>query len=205
MRKIGRSYAPNWMTSENLNPNPVTPDGNCFGEVRRYYAKRFPMSLMGLCDNEVDPSAIKGAPLLRALDKFEDFVHRTLLIMLACVVLLATFELGWFIVRDVLTPPIFLLEIDEMLELFGQFMLVLIGLELMHSVKIYIEDREFHLESVLAVALIAIARKIITLDAKALPEGAMLGIAAIVIALVVGYYFLQRTRREAPLISRPPP
>ena len=135
--------------------------------------------------------------MLRALDKFEDFVHHTLLIMLACVVLLATFELGWFIIRDVLTPPMFLLEIDEMYEL--------VGLELMHSVKIYIEDREFHLESVLAMALIAIARKIITLDAKGLPEGAMLGIAAVVIALVVGYYLLQRSRREARLIARPNP
>jgi uncharacterized membrane protein (DUF373 family) len=99
----------------------------------------------------------------------------------------------------------FSLEIDEMLELFGQFMLVLIGFELMHSLKICIEDGEFHLESVLAVALIAIARKIITLDAKALPEGTMLAIAAIVIALVVGYYLLQRSRREARLISRSPP
>jgi uncharacterized membrane protein (DUF373 family) len=143
--------------------------------------------------------------VLRALDKFEEIVHHVLLIMLACVVLLATFELGWFIVRDVFTPPMFLLEIDEMLELFGQFLLVLIGLELMHSVKVYIEDREFHLDSVLAVALIAIARKIVTLDAKGLPEGAMLGVAAIVIALVVGYYLLQRSRREAHLIDRPNP
>lgn len=135
--------------------------------------------------------------MLRALDKFESIVHHTLLLMLACVVLLATFELGWLIVRDALTPPLFLLEIDELLELFGQFLLVLIGLELIHSVKIYIEQREYHLEAVLAVALIAVARKIITLDAKALPEGALLGIAAIVIALVLGYYVMHRSRREA--------
>ncbi len=117
--------------------------------------------------------------------------------MLACVVVLATFELGWLIVKDALTPPLFLLEIDELLELFGQFLLVLIGLELMHSVKIYIEQREYHLEAVLSVALIAVARKIITLDAKALPEGTLLGIAAIVVALVLGYYVMQRSRREA--------
>lgn len=135
--------------------------------------------------------------MLRALEKFEDVVTYALLVMLACVVLLATYELGWLIVRDALTPPLFLLEIDEMLELFGQFLLVLIGLELVHSVKIYIEDREFHLDAVVAVALIAVARKIITLDAKALPEGTLLGIAATVLALVVGYYMLQRSRREA--------
>lgn len=135
--------------------------------------------------------------MLRALDKFEDVVHHSLLLMLACVVLLATFELGWLIVRDALTPPLFLLEIEELLELFGQFLLVLIGLELIHSVRVYIEHREYHLEAVLAVALIAVARKIITLEAKTLPAGTLLGIAAIVVALVIGYYVLQRTRREA--------
>lgn len=134
--------------------------------------------------------------MLRALEKFEYVVHHALLFMLACVVLLATYELGWLIVRDALTPPLFLLEIDELLELFGQFLLVLIGLELIHSVKIYIEQREFHLEAVLAVALIAVARKIITLEAKELPEGTLFGIAAIVVALVLGYYAMRRSRRE---------
>ena len=141
--------------------------------------------------------------MLRALDKFENIVHHVLLFMLACVVLLATFELGWLIVRDALTPPLFLLEIDELLELFGQFLLVLIGLELIHSVKVYIEEHEYHLEAVLAVALIAVARKIITLDleANALQGGVLFGIAAIVFALVLGYYMLQRSRREASQFS----
>lgn len=133
---------------------------------------------------------------MRYLDKFDWIINHTLLVLLGCVVVLATFELGWLIIRDVLTPPMFLLEIEELLELFGQFLLVLIGLELMHSVRVYIEHREFHLEAVLAVALIAVARKIITLDAKTLPEGTLLGIAAVVFALVFGYYALQRSRRE---------
>lgn len=133
--------------------------------------------------------------MLRARDKFEDVVHHTPLFMLARVVLLATFGLGWLIVREALTPTMFLLEIDEMREPFGQFLVVLIGLELIHSVQVYIEQREYHLEAILAVALIAVARKIITLDAKALPEGTLLGIA-LVMALVIGYYLLQRSRRE---------
>ena len=135
--------------------------------------------------------------MLHYLDRFERMINYSLLIMLACVVMLATYELGWLIVKDALTPPLFLLEIEELLEVFGQFLLVLIGIELVHSVKIYIEQREFHLEAVLAVALVAVARKIITLEAKALPGGTLLGIAAIVVALVAGYYVLQRSRREA--------
>lgn len=129
-------------------------------------------------------------------DKFEGSIIRVLLVMLAGVVLLATVELGWIIGKDVLTPPLFLLEIDELLELFGQFLLVLIGIELMHSMKVYIESREIHLEAVLTVALIAMARKIVALEPKDLPEGTLMGIAAIVLALTLGYYLVGRGRRE---------
>jgi uncharacterized membrane protein (DUF373 family) len=116
---------------------------------------------------------------------------------MACVVLLATIELAWILVKDVLTPPYILLEIHELLELFGLFLLVLIGIELLHSVKTYIVRREFHLETVLTVAMIAVARKIIVLEPKELPEGTLLGMAALVIALALGYYVMRRSHRES--------
>ena len=136
-------------------------------------------------------------PLLRYLEKFEGIVNWSLLVLMAGVVLLATVELAWILVKDVLTPPVFLLEIHELLELFSLFLLVLIGIELLHSVKTFILRREIHLESVLTVAMIAVARKIIVLDPKELPEGALLGIAALVIALALGYYVMRRSRRES--------
>jgi len=40
---------------------------------------------------------------------------------------LTTIELAWILVKDVLTPPVFLLEIEEILELFGLFLLVLLA------------------------------------------------------------------------------
>jgi len=134
--------------------------------------------------------------LLRYLDTFERFITGALVIMMASVVLLATVELAWVLGKDVLTPPIFLLELDELLELFGQFLLVLIGIELLHSMKIYIKRRVIHLEAMLVVALIAMARKIVVLEPKALPEGTLLGVAAIVLALTLGYYLVRRSRSE---------
>jgi len=83
--------------------------------------------------------------VFRYLEKFEEAISRALLLMMAAVVLLTTIELAWILVKDVLTPPVFLLEIEEILELFGLFLLVLIGIELMHSVKIFIKRREIHL------------------------------------------------------------
>lgn len=130
------------------------------------------------------------------LEKIEMVITRLLLVMMVGVVLLATVELAWLLGKDVLTPPLFLLDLDELLELFGQFLLVLIGIELVHTMKIYIEHRVVHLEAVLVVALIAIARKIIILTPKELPEGTLLGMAALVLALTLGYYLVRRSRWE---------
>lgn len=130
---------------------------------------------------------------MRYLESFEQIITRILLVMMAVVVVLATIEVIWVVIKDVLTPPVFLLEIEELLDLFGLFLLVLIGLELLHSVKIFIDHREIHVESVLSVALIAVARKIIILDPKDQTEGILLGIAALVLALVIGYYVVRRS------------
>lgn len=55
--------------------------------------------------------------------------------MMALVVALATIELGWIIVKDIITPPIFLLDSNELLDIFGLFLLVLVGIELLDTIK----------------------------------------------------------------------
>lgn len=134
--------------------------------------------------------------MLPYLDRFERVITGLLLLMMAGVVLLATIELAWILGRDALTPPLFLLEIDELLELFGQFLLVLIGIELLHSMKVYSAHREIHIEAVLVVALIAVARKIVVIEPKELPSGTLLGIAGTVLALALAYYIVRRGRFE---------
>jgi len=144
---------------------------------------------------------MKAEPM-RYLEHFERIITAAVLIMMAIVVVLATVELGWILIKDVLTPPILLLEIEELLDLFGLFLLVLIGIELLHSVKVYVERREVHLQAVLAVALIAIARKVIISDPGQLQTGTLLGMAAIVLALTVGYWLV---RNNAQTHSRAKP
>ena len=134
--------------------------------------------------------------MMAYLEKFEQIVTHSLLVMMAGVVLLATIEVAWLLSKDVLSPPLLLPGLDELLGLFGQFLLVLIGIELMHTMKIYIKHRVIHLEAVLVVALIAMARKIVVLEPKELHEGTLLGIAAFVLALTLGYYLVRRSRWE---------
>ena len=136
--------------------------------------------------------------MLKLTEKFERAVNVALLAMLALVVLLATVDLGWIILKDMLTPPMFLLDVDELLELFGAFLLVMIGLELLDTVKIYITQKTIHVEVVLLVGIIAIARKVVILEPKDMDGRILLGIAAIILALTLGYYLMKRAGRRTP-------
>jgi len=130
--------------------------------------------------------------MLELLKRFEKVITGTLVVLMAIVVLLATIELGWIIVKDVITPPVLLLEIDELLDIFGLFLLVLIGVELLETIKAYLKDNVVHFEVVLTVAMIAITRKVITLDVKDLPAMTLVGIAAIIMALAAAKYLFRR-------------
>lgn len=131
--------------------------------------------------------------MIKAIKKFERMIIFTLLIMMSLVVLLATIELGWIIIKDIITPPIFLLEINELFEIFGLFMLVLISIELLETIaKTYSHESANHAKIVMAVAIIAIARKVIILDVENYSGQSLMGIAAIILALSIGYYLIQR-------------
>lgn len=115
-----------------------------------------------------------------------------LMVMMAVVLGLATIDLGWHIVKDILEPPVLLLSVGQLLDLFGLFMLVIIGIELLETImKTYLTQGKPHYEVVLSVAIIAIARKVIIMDIKEVKALSMIGIAAIVLALTFGYYLMK--------------
>ena len=122
------------------------------------------------------------------LEKFERIVTGVLLAMLAVVVAFALIELAWIIILDLIKPPLFILEISGLLEIFGFFLLVLIGLELLETIKCYYLEGRIELKVVFAVALIALGRKIIILEPEKYGGLTLIGIGVIILALVAGYY-----------------
>jgi uncharacterized membrane protein (DUF373 family) len=137
--------------------------------------------------------------------RFEDLVVKALLLMMVIVVSLATLELGYALVRDILSPPFLILETDELLNVFGMVMLVLIGLELFESIRIYHGDRVIRAEVVIVVAIIAVARKVIILDYKSLSSLTLLEVGVGILCLGLTYLLL-KTRRfpftRSPLKTR---
>jgi len=133
---------------------------------------------------------------MKYLEKGERVIVLSLLVMMVAVVFLSTVELGWIITKDIITPPVFLLDIDELLDIFGMFLLVLIGVELLETVKMYLTQKTVHVEVVYTVAMIAIARKVIILDIKEVPSLTLIGIGTIIVALSAGYYLIARKRNN---------
>ena len=137
------------------------------------------------------------------LRSFEHTIIRSLIFMMAVIIAISTIELGYLLVKDIVSPPVFFLEIDELLELFGFFLLILIGIELLETIKAYLQDQVVHSEIVLEVALIAIARKVIILDLKDYDSIIILGIAALIITIAAAYYIVRRKLRVDLFPGRP--
>ena len=139
----------------------------------------------------------------KILRKFEHYLVIGLLAMMALVVFLSTVELAVIIVQRMLSekPQLFLLDISEILEIFGFFMMILIGIELIETIKVYLEDESIHVEIICLVAIVAVARKVIIIDLYNVSPVALLGIAAIILALCIGYFFLKRAMHQEKLID----
>ncbi len=126
------------------------------------------------------------------IQKFEWFIVLALLLMMMLALLASTIELAIILVEQLLAPPRFLLDVKEMLTVFSFFLMVLIGLELVETIKMYLDENVFHVEVVVLVAIIAVARKIIVIDYGSVSYEILLSIAALMIVLSAGYFLLKR-------------
>jgi uncharacterized membrane protein (DUF373 family) len=141
--------------------------------------------------------------MMKLIADIERWVVLGLLVLMLLVVVASSIELAIIIVQAALEnrlsdePAYLLLDINELLSIFGFFLLVLIGLELLASVKMYLEDDIVHVELVMLIALIAVSRKIIVIDYEKIDGLTLVGIAALVLVLSVGYYLMKRSHEES--------
>jgi uncharacterized membrane protein (DUF373 family) len=135
---------------------------------------------------------------------FEKVIVVVLIGLMMLAVLVSTVELAVILFQQLIKPPVFLLSIKEMLEVFGFFLMVLIGLELLETIKAYLQEDRLHAEVVLLVALVAVSRKVIILDYKELAPGMLYGMSALIVALGIGYFLVRRALHQHTIDTKPP-
>jgi uncharacterized membrane protein (DUF373 family) len=109
------------------------------------------------------------------LGKIQKFTVLVLAGLLVVVVALSTLHLGILIAEEIWKPPRFLISVQSLLEIFGYFLLVLIGVELLETLRAYMRKDVIHVRVVLEVALIAMARKVIILEADSVTSATCSG------------------------------
>jgi uncharacterized membrane protein (DUF373 family) len=130
---------------------------------------------------------------------FEKIVIIALMIFMAIVLLISTFEVGVIIVKELINPienKGIIIDINELVEIFGFFLNVLIGLELFETVKLYLKENVFHGEVILIIALIAISRKVIILDYHSENPLTIIAVALLIGTITIGYYFIKKAVRK---------
>lgn len=136
---------------------------------------------------------------------FEHWVVSAVQILLMVMIVLGLLDLVYLLFRGARED---LLNIQTESELqramqqgFAGILLVLIGLELLETVRAYLKSHRIRLEVVLIVAVIALGRHIVELELEDVDGLTLVGIAALIAALVGGYYLARRLRADTALAS----
>jgi uncharacterized membrane protein (DUF373 family) len=134
--------------------------------------------------------------MIQQVDKFEKGVYAVLMALLMLVLIGSLLDLVWLLFGALLVESPGLLESHELIKVLGAFLLVLIGVELLDTIKAYFRENAIHVEIVVLLAIIAIARKVILLDPTGMTAYEfgfeLMGIGVIVVGLGAGYYLIKK-------------
>jgi uncharacterized membrane protein (DUF373 family) len=118
------------------------------------------------------------------------------MLLLMLVILTAVLNLGYFFVTrlaDVWGEIHATEDLKVKLHaIFGSILMVIIGVELLETLKTHFEKHVFRAEIIFLVALTAVARHVIEMDFEHASANASLGIAATALALSAGYFLVKK-------------
>lgn len=134
--------------------------------------------------------------MIEIINKIEKVIYASLMIMLIAVLVAAIADLAWLLVTSLVTTTPWLLQSHEMIAVLGGFLLVLIGVELLETIKAYFRESSIHVEIVVLLAIIAVARKVILLDPGEMTGTdygiQLIGIGVLVAGLAASYYMVKK-------------
>jgi uncharacterized membrane protein (DUF373 family) len=119
-------------------------------------------------------------------------------VLIVVMVIVATIEL-YVLFAKTLLPEVFRIEspaglLLTMQQSFAGVLTVVLGLELLETLKAYFTEHHVRLEVILVVAIIAVGRQIIQVDLEHTSPSVLLGLAAVILSLAMGYFLIRKTQ-----------
>jgi uncharacterized membrane protein (DUF373 family) len=125
----------------------------------------------------------------------ERLVVGALLVLLMVTILVGTVIVGWSLIRDLLGFSELVANPKALFDVFGLFVAVLVGVELLRILRHLVQSHEVDTVLVAETALIALCNKVITLNLSAVSWTTLIAIAALILAVAASIYALRGERR----------
>ncbi|ABF08874.1 uncharacterized membrane protein (DUF373 family) [Cupriavidus metallidurans] len=126
---------------------------------------------------------------------FEQSILVAAQILLMAVILAMVIQLWIMFSSDILERVSSIDTVPELMKsvqtAFSGVLLIILGLELMETLRVYFRSHRVRLETILAVAIIAVGRHVINLDVEHMSGGSLMGVAAVVLSLTGGYFLVR--------------
>lgn len=147
----------------------------------------------------------ESTPTFKYLRMLQRVIIIVLLFIMSLILLLATFNVIYFIVKNIIQEPLTQLSAENLMELFSIFLVILIGIELLETVKAFLMKEAIQVEIVVLVAIIAVARKVIIWELSNGSTLEIFGLSTILLSLGLTYFLIRKTRFSINLSSKKPP
>jgi uncharacterized membrane protein (DUF373 family) len=144
--------------------------------------------------------ALRTWSTLTLYGRFEHAVVLVLSVLIALVVVSATWHLALAIATSMFSGALDPTDPGAFQAIFGTIIIVMIALEFEHSLMIVLARSEsiVRLRTVLVIAMLAMVRKFIVLDISAVAADELLALAAAILALGVAHWLVRdQDRRNA--------
>ncbi|MGR9052613.1 MAG: phosphate-starvation-inducible PsiE family protein [Gammaproteobacteria bacterium] len=131
-------------------------------------------------------------PFISLLHRIIRLAVKGLALLMVLVIVFSVFDVMYVLYEKLLSEPKLLLTMDDILETFGSFLVVLIAIEIFINITLYIRSDVIPVKLVVATALMAISRKVIVFDFKVLPYEYVAASSCVVLALGITYWLVQK-------------
>ncbi len=128
--------------------------------------------------------------LIAFLHKLIKLAVKVLAVLMVLVIFFGVIDVIYVLYKNLMTPPILLLNISDIFKIFAAFLVVLIAIEIYQNIVLYLRTDVIPIKLVIATALMAIARKVIIIDFNTVTPDYIFATSAVVLSLGITYYLV---------------
>jgi uncharacterized membrane protein (DUF373 family) len=134
--------------------------------------------------------------LVTVLPAYKKIVMYTAIAVIGFVIFLILLSTIMDVLGSTLNKDLLTSTRMTVLNLIGNFLLLVVCVELMDTLYAYAVKQQIHVEIVILVALTAVARELIVFNYETVSAVVLMGVGAAILSLSISYFLIRRCRMK---------